>query len=152
MTNLQFRPQTAAELIEQAKDELTHFEETVIMGDPAMRGQTPTGLVPLQLVYRREQARQLLQQILELELDPAEIEYYGAEFEKNLCPSTGLESESGILYNKRTGVSIGVMMDWVCEWSCGKPQWQGRYEPKLETCQPQYFFSHFREQDIEDLK
>lgn len=149
---VQLRPQTAAQLIEQAKADLTHFEETVIVGDAAMRGQTPKDIMSLQLVYRREQARQLLGQITELGLDPDEIEYYAADFEKNLCPSTGLESESGILYNTRTGVSVGVMMDWVCEWGCGKPEWLGHYEPKLETCKPTYFFTHFKEQDIEDLK
>lgn len=147
-----FRPQTAAELIERAKEELTHFEETVITGDPKMRGQTPADLLPLQLIYRREQARQLLVQLREFGLNPDEIEYYGAEFEKNLCPGTGLESESGILYNNRTGISVGVLIDWVCEWSCGLPQWRGKYEPRLETCQPHYFFCYYNEDEIQTLK
>ena len=101
---LQIRPQTAAQLIEEAKADLTHFEETIIIGDPAMRGQTRSDVMGLQLLYRREQARQLLEQILEWDLNPDEIEYYAADFTKNLCPSTGLESEWGILYNNLTGV------------------------------------------------
>ncbi len=130
----------------------TIFEESVLRGDPQMRGQTRQEVQRIQMVYRVEQARQLIELLEEYGLDPAEIEYYAANFEKNLCPSTGFESECGILYNTRTGVSVGVVLDWACEWICGLPEWQGRYEPKLEGCKPQYFFTHLTEQAIEELR
>jgi hypothetical protein len=131
---------------------LTRFEETIMTGDPDMRGQTVEEVRDLQLVYRREQARQLNEDLKRLGLNPDEIEYYASGFEKNLCPSTGLESESGILYNTRTGVSVGVVLEWVCEWSCGLPQWRGQYQPRLETCKPVYFLNQITEKDIESLK
>ncbi|HEX2916677.1 MAG TPA: hypothetical protein VH186_38305 [Chloroflexia bacterium] len=131
---------------------LNSFEQSLMTGDPELRGQTPEGIRDLQLVYRREQARQLCQDLQKMGLNPEELEYYEADFEKNLCPSTGLESESGILYNKRTGVSVPVVLEWVCQWSCTRLQWYGEYEPKLETCQPVYFFNQITDQDIEALK
>ncbi len=131
---------------------LSHFEETVMVGDPEMRGQTVEEVRDLQLVYRREQARQLHNDLLKMGLEPSEIEFYPAGFEKNLCPSTGLESESGVLYNTRTGVSVAVVLEWVCEWGCGLPEWRGQYEPQLKTCKPVYFFSQVQERDIESLK
>lgn len=128
------------------------FEESVIRGDPAMRDQTRPEIREVQLIYRQEQARQLAEMLVEKGLDPDEIEYYAADFEKNLCPGTGLESESGILYNTRTGVSVGVVLDWACEWICGLPEWQGRYSPQLERCKPQYFFTHLTPKAVEQLK
>ena len=130
----------------------TVFEESVLRGDPKMRDETRPEIREVQMVYRREQARQLIELLEELSLDPAEIEYYAANFEKNLCPSTGLESECGILYNTRTGVSVGVVLDWACEWICGLPEWQGRYTPQVSSCKPQYFFTHLTEKAIEELR
>ena len=131
---------------------ISHFEGTVITGDPDMRSQTPEDVRDLQLVYRHEQARQLREELVQIGLNPDEIEYYGVEFEKNLCPSTGLESESGILYNRRTGVSVGVALDWVCEWGCTLYEWRGEYEPTLQKCKPVYFFNQLKHNDIESLK
>ncbi len=142
--NIPFTP----ELVEG----LTHFEETVILGDPEKRGETPEDIRQIQLVYRREQARQLNDDIVKLGLDPAEIEYYVAGFEKNLCPSTGMENEAGILYNNRTGVSVPIVLEWVCEWTCGLPQWRGQYEPELDHCKPVYFFLQFSQKEVDSLR
>lgn len=131
---------------------ISRFEETVITGDPDLRGQTPEDVRELQLVYRTEQARQLKDELKQLGLNPEEIEYYCAGFEKNLCPSTGLESEAGILYNNRTGVSVGVVLEWVCQWSCSLYEWRGEYQPSLSKCQPVYFFNQITDRDIESLK
>jgi hypothetical protein len=139
-------------MTQEIETHLTHFEETVIIGDPKMRGQTRPEIQQVQLIYRYEQARQLTEILEENGLNPDELEYYAADFEKNLCPSTGLESESGIIYNTRTGVSVAVVLDWACEWICGLPEWQGRYTPQLETCKPQYFFTHLTERAIEELR
>lgn len=130
----------------------TIFELSVLKGDPQMRGQTRPEIQEVQMVYHEEQARQLIEILEEHGLDPSEIEYYAADFEKNLCPGTGLESESGILYNTRTGVSVGVVLDWACEWICGLPEWQGRYTPQLSKCKPQYFFTHLTEKAVEELR
>ncbi|MEI6044140.1 MAG: hypothetical protein WCS37_07090 [Chloroflexota bacterium] len=130
----------------------TLFEESVITGDPKMRNQTRVEVREVQLVYRREQARQLREILEEFGLNPQEIQFYAVDFEKNLCAGTGLESESGILYNTRTGVSVGVMLDWACQWMCGKPEWRGQYTPQLTRCQPQYFFTHLNEKAVEDLR
>ncbi len=131
---------------------LSRFEETVMTGDPDMRGQTREDVRDLQLVYRGEQARQLQEEVIRLGLNPAEIEYYGVDFEKNLCPSTGLESESGILYNNRTGVSVPVVLDWVCEWGCSVMEWRGEYEPTISKCKPVYFFNQITDRDFQALR
>ena len=130
---------------------LSRFEETVIVGDPKMRVETPKELRDTQMLYRREQARQLTQHLEELGLEPNDLEFYPAEFEKNLCPSTGFESESGILYNRRSGVSVAVVLDWVCEWNCGPAEWRGDYEPSLKSYKPRYFFTHLGEQQVAEL-
>jgi hypothetical protein len=131
---------------------MTRFEHTILTGDPELRGQTPQDIRPLQMLYREEQARQLVEQIKEWGLNPEDIEYYQASYEKNLCPSTGLESEGGILYNRRTGVSVPVQLEWACQWNCGLPQWRGHYKPNLSTCLPQYFFTSFNLDDIMKLR
>jgi hypothetical protein len=131
---------------------LTLFEKSVMTGDPDMRSATPEDVRDLQLVYRREQARQLHAEMLDLGIDPNEVEFIATEFEKNLCPSTGLESEAGVLYNTRTGVTVGVVLEWVCEWSCTMHEWRGEYEPKLSTCKPVYFLNGLRNSDVEALK
>jgi hypothetical protein len=131
---------------------LTRFEETVLVGDPKMREETPPEMRELQTVYRREQVRQLRIQLEEMGLDPNDIEFYPATWEKNLCPSTGFESEGGILYNRRTGVSVSVVLDWVCEWACGPHEWRLDYEPTLQSCQPRYFFTHMGEDQIAELR
>ncbi len=131
---------------------ITRFEETVITGDPDMRSQTREDVRDLQLVYRVEQAQQLKKELLEIGLNPDEIEYYGVTFEKNLCPSTGLESEAGILYNNRTGVSVPAALDWVCEWGCSVLEWTGEYEPTIAKCKPVYFLNQIKHSDIEALK
>lgn len=131
---------------------LSRFEETVMTGDPTMRGQTPEDVRDLQMVYRREQARQLREEVLQIGLNPDEIEFYAGGFEKNLCPATGLESESGILYNNRTGVSVPVVLEWVCEWGCSIMEWRGEYEPTISKCKPVYFFNQLIDRDIEALK
>ena len=133
-------------------DNISRFEQTVIVGDPDMRGQTPEDVRDLQLVYRHEQARQLREELVQLGLNPDEIEYYAVTFEKNLCPSTGLESEAGILYNNRTGVSVAVALDWVCEWSCSIYEWRGEYEPTIAKCKPVYFLNQLKHSDIQALK
>lgn len=130
----------------------TRFEETVLEGDPAMRDQTPEEIRPIQMLYRHEQARQLTIDLQGMGLNPEEIEYYSYDFQKNLCPSTGLESESGILYNNRTGVSVGVVLDWTCQYTCGLREWRGEYAPTLDKCQPSYFFTHLSENDIRSLR
>ncbi|MEI7553646.1 hypothetical protein [Candidatus Chlorohelix sp.] len=131
---------------------MTRFEETILIGDPALRGETPMDIRSLQMLYRQSQAQQLVQQIKAWGLNPDEIEYYQASFEKNLCPGTGFESEGGILYNRRTGVSVPVLLEWVCQWNCGLPQWRGQYKPKVETCQPTYFFTSYLDDDIAKLR
>jgi hypothetical protein len=131
---------------------MSRFEETLIEGDPELRGETRKEIRQLQMVYRLEQVRQLEEQLRQVGLDPEEIEYYQAGWDKNLCPGTGMESENGILYNKRTGVSVPIVLDWACEWNCGLPQWRGQYEPKLETCKTQYFFTGLTEHIIGQLR
>ncbi len=116
------------------------FGNTVAVGNPEMREQTPTNLRQLQMVYRHEQVRQLEAQLREWGLNPAELEFHAVEFEKNMCPSTGFENESGVLYNRRTGVSVPVVLEWACEWNCGPEQWRGEAEIGLHTCHPTYFF------------
>ncbi len=116
------------------------FGQSVAEGNPQMREQTPKNLRSLQMVYRYEQVRQLEQQLREWGLKPHELEFHAVDFEKNMCPSTGFENESGVLYNKRTGVSVPVVLEWACEWNCGPDQWQGREEIGLHTCHPTYFF------------
>ena len=130
---------------------ISRFEETVIVGNPEMRGQTRPEVVELQNVYHTEQARQLVEIIRDYGLNPDEVGYWGEEFQKNLCPSTGLESEGGFLYNSRTGAAISIVLDWVCEWGCGLPEWQGRYQPSLEKCKPHYFFTHHTDKDMQKL-
>lgn len=130
----------------------SRFGESVAIGNPAMREQMPRELRPLQMVYRAEQVRQLEAQIREWGLNVNELEYHGAEFEKNMCPSTSFESESGILYNRRTGVSVPVILDWVCEWNCGPEQWQGRAEIGLHTCHPTYFFVGLTPEKLDSLR
>jgi hypothetical protein len=131
---------------------LSRFEETVIIGDPKMRDDTPAELREIQMVYRREQARQLCQQLEGWGLEPNDLEFYPAEFEKNICPNTGLESESGIVYNRRTGVSVAIALDWVCQWNCSKAEWSGAYKPALSKCKPRYFFIRLGEDQIEQLR
>ncbi len=131
---------------------MSRFEETILTGDAKMRAETPKEIRQIQMVYRHEQARQLTAQLVEWGLNPEEIEYYQASFEKNLCPSTGFESEGGILYNRRTGVSVPVVLDWACEWNCGLPQWRGQYKPTLEGCKTQHVFTSYNPNDIEKLK
>lgn len=128
------------------------FGQSVVTGNPTMRDQTPKNLRSLQMVYRHEQVRQLETQLRVWGLNPAELEFHAVEFEKNMCPSTGFESESGVLYNKRTGVSIPVILEWVCEWNCGPDQWQGQAEIGLHTCNPSYFFVGLDEDAREALR
>ncbi len=130
----------------------TRFGESVLIGNPTMREQMPKNLRPLQMVYRYEQVRQLEEQLREWGLNIGEIEFHGVEFEKNMCPSTSFESESGVLYNRRTGVSVAVLLDWACEWNCGPEQWQGRAEIGLHTCQPAYFFVGLTPEKIDELR
>jgi hypothetical protein len=117
-----------------------------------MRQETPKHLRPLQMVYRYEQVRQLEEQLQEWGLNVHEIEFHPAEFEKNVCPSTGFENESGILYNRRTGVSVPVVLEWACQWNCGPAQWKGQTEIGLHTCNPNYFFVGLDEEARQALR
>jgi hypothetical protein len=130
----------------------TSFENTVLEGNLQMRNETPKALRPLQMIYRREQVRQLTEDLLSHGVNPDEIEYYGYDFQKNLCPSTGMESEGGVLYNKRTGVSVPIVLEWVCQYTCGLQEWRGEYEPTLDKCQPVYFFNNYAQGDLEKLR
>lgn len=130
----------------------TTFETTLLEGNPQMRNETPKDIRPLQMIYRREQSRQLSEDLIALGINPEEIEYYGYEFQKNLCPSTGFENESGVLYNTRTGISVAVVLEWVCQYTCGLQEWRGEYEPTLDKCQPTYFFNSVLQQDLEKLR
>lgn len=131
---------------------LSRFEETILTGDPEMRNETPRNMRDLQMVYRREQAGQLRQQLEDLGLEPDDLEFYPTTFEKNLCPSTSFESEGGVLYNRRTGVSVAVVLDWVCAWNCGPQQWRGESKPSLKSCQPRYIFTQLGEEQVEQLR
>jgi hypothetical protein len=131
---------------------MSTFGNTVLVGNPTLRNETHKSLRNLQMIYRHEQVRQLEEELKRLGLNPQELEFHGVEHEKNACPSTGFESESGVLFNKRTGVSIGVILDWACEWNCGPEQWRGESPIGLHTCQPSYFFIGLSEENIQALK
>lgn len=131
---------------------MSNFGQSVLVGNPGLREQTPKNLRQLQMVYRYEQIRQLEIQLREWGLEPAELEFHGVEYEKNMCPSTGFENESGVLYNRRTGVSVPVMLEWACEWNCGPEQWSGQAEIGLHTCKPNYFFVGLDEDSLIALR
>jgi hypothetical protein len=131
---------------------MSSFGNTVLVGNPTLRNETPKSIRNLQMIYRHEQVRQLEEELKRLGLNPQELEFHGVEPEKNLCPSSGFESESGVLYNKRTGVSVGVILDWACAWNCGPAEWRGESPIGLHTCQPSYFFVGLTEETIEALK
>jgi hypothetical protein len=123
-----------------------------MVGNPNLRNDTPKQLRNLQMVYRHEQIRQLEAELKRMGLKPEELEFHGVEQEKNVCPSTGFENESGILYNKRTGVSVPVILEWACAWNCGPEQWRGESAIGLHTCHPEYFFVGLNEDSIRALK
>lgn len=131
---------------------MNSFETSVLVGNPTLRNDTPKSLRSLQMIYRHEQVKQLEAELKRLGLNPQDLEFHGVEQEKNVCPSMGFESESGVLFNKRTGVTVAVLLDWACEWNCGPAQWRGESPIGLHTCQPSYFFVGLTEDSIKELK